>query len=159
MRESSLTLPSSMGTLKSTRTSTRFPLGSKSRTVCFCMRWAPGVLVGLITTGRSLQLASGSGTCAHSLTDERHEIGDPARVAPFVVVPGDDLDHVPEDDRVHAAHDRRVLVPLEVARDERLLRVIHDPAELALGGRAEGGVHLVLRHVAPERRGEVDDGD
>src|SRR5687768_8043744 len=92
IRESSLTLPSSIGTLKSTRMRTRLPLGSKSRTVCFCMRWAPGVLVGLTATGRSLQLASSSGAGAQPLTHERHEICDTARVPPLVVIPGDDLD-------------------------------------------------------------------
>src|SRR5687768_15227540 len=140
---SSSTLPFARGTLKSTRTRTRLPSGDASATV----RKAIGAR-------RTL----GGDGLAQLRGDERGDVGEPARVAPFVVVPSDDLDHVAEDDRVHAAHDRRVLVPLEVARDERLLRVIHDPAELALGGRAECGVHLVLRHVTPERRGEVDDG-
>ena len=41
MRESSWTLPSASGTLKSTRTKTRFPATSASRIVSLSMRSAP----------------------------------------------------------------------------------------------------------------------
>ncbi len=44
MRVSSLTCPSSMGTLKSTRTRTRLPAGSKSRTVSLSMAQALATL-------------------------------------------------------------------------------------------------------------------
>src|SRR5688572_29458118 len=117
MRESSLTLPSSMGTLKSTRTKTRLPCGSMSLTVCFSKGGAPALFGGcerwcrlLRAAGRSLHLALSSATLAQLPGHERDEVRDAARVAPLVVVPGDDLDHVAEDDRVHGADDGRVLV-------------------------------------------------
>src|SRR5207244_5305846 len=75
---------------------------------------------------------------------------------PFVVVPGNDLDHVAEDDRVHRAHDRRVRVAFEIARDERLLGVIHDPLERSLRCALECGVDLLLGDLALEGRCEVD---
>src|SRR5262245_11347760 len=69
MRVSSLTSPSATGTLKSTRTSTRFPAQSRSCTVRFAK-----------LTSRSGEL------------EER--IHDAVRKAPLVVIPGQHLDHV-----------------------------------------------------------------
>ncbi len=66
MRESSETLPSASGTLKSTRTKTRLPATSASRT----------------------ERASMSGGDRQTGGDERDQIGDAAAVAPLVVVPG-----------------------------------------------------------------------
>ena len=51
------------------------------------------------------------------------QVGDAAGVAPLVVVPGDDLDHIAQRQRVHRAEDGRVRVALQVAGDERLLGV------------------------------------
>src|SRR6478672_12243954 len=123
MRESSLTRPSSMGTLKSTRTSTRLRAGSKSRTVSLSMGRALFYLraFGSGPGGRCLQPVAGT----EALTDKGDQIGHAAGVAPLVVVPGDDLDHVAKDHRVQGADDGRVFVALQVHRDERLVRVIH----------------------------------
>src|SRR5688572_33022313 len=78
IRESSVTLPSASGTLKSTRTKTRLPATSASRTVSLSMGAA----------------ASGSRD-GQARRDVGDEVGHAAAVAPLVVVPGDDLDHVP----------------------------------------------------------------
>src|SRR6266850_5460312 len=143
MRVSSATLPLSSGTLKSTRTRTRFPRTSASR------------MVRLSKVTRVL--AASSDRDAHLRGDELGDVGEAARVAPLVVVPGNDLDHVAEDDRVQRAHDRRVRVALQVARYERLLGVIHDPLERSLGRALERGVYFFLGDLALERRREVDD--
>src|SRR3989442_10938983 len=146
MRVSSATAPASFsGTLKSTRTSTRFPRGSTSSTV----------RLRKVTP----RLAAGGDRLADLGRDERGNVREPARVTPLVVVPGDDLDHIAERDRVDAAHDRGVLVALQVARDERLLGVVHDPLERPLRRALERGVHLLLRDLALQHRCEVDDRD
>ena len=88
MRESSLTLPSSMGTLKSTRTRTRLPAGPRpGRSACPWLRAAQAV-----AAATSMRAA-----------DERDEVGHAAAVAPLVVVPGDDLHEVPPSDIVDSA--------------------------------------------------------
>src|SRR2546425_2092235 len=145
MRVSSATLSPSSGTLKSTRASTRFPRGSTSSIV----------RLRKVTP----RLAAGGDRLAQLGCDERGDVGEAAGVAPLVVVPGDDLHHIAEHDRVDAAHDRRVLVTLEIARDERLLGVIHDPLERPLRSALERGVHLLLRDITLEHRREVDDRD
>src|SRR3990172_12255188 len=107
MRESSTTWPSSSGTLKSTRTKTFLPAGSKSRTVSLSM------------IVRRPWLQAGS--------DERDEVGDAAAVAPFVVVPGDDLHEVPAQRHGRGAvDDRRAAVATEVGRDERVVAHAED---------------------------------
>src|SRR6185503_12052950 len=106
-RESSLTLPSSRGTLKSTRTKTRLPATSTSRMVslsmgCSAPLWSPPS-GGSAGPGRELG--------GH----EREEVGAAAAVAPFVVVPGDDLHHRPaEDHRALRVDDGRARVAPEV---------------------------------------------
>src|SRR2546430_5960545 len=145
IRVSSATLSPSSGTLKSTRTSTRLPRGSRSSIVRL--------------RNVTPRLAAGGDRLAELGRDERGDVGETTRVAPLVVVPGDDLDHVAEDDRVDAADDRRVLIALEVARDERLFGVIHDSLERPLRRALERGVHQLLRDLALQHRCEVDDRD
>src|SRR5205823_6838135 len=135
------TSPPASGTLKSTRTRTRFPRGSKSR------------MVRLANATRGL--AAGGDRLAELRGDKGRDVGETAGVPPLVVVPGDHLDHVAEHDRVDAAHDRRVSVALEIARDQRIFRVVHDPLELARGRALEGVVHLGLRDLALQDGDEV----
>ena len=88
--ESSATLPSSSGTLKSTRTKTLLPGG---------VEVADGELVhGAPAVGRR---RGSSG--AQPRGDVADEVGDAAAVAPLVVVPGDDLDDVAAEDMVERA--------------------------------------------------------
>src|SRR6185312_6195664 len=135
MRESSVTLPSSSGTLKSTRTKTRLPATSTSRMVSLSM-------------GRSaLQLPpSGGGTGAGGELrgDERQEVGAAAAVAPLVVVPGDDLDHRPaQHHRARRVDDRGARVASAVGRNEVLVAHAEDALHRACGGAMERVVHLL----------------
>src|SRR6266550_3045858 len=134
IRVSSATSPFSSGTLKSTRTRTRFPRTSASRMV-------------RLSNAAAVLAASGDRD-AHLRGDELDDVGEAARVAPLVVVPGNDLDHVAQDDRVQPADDRRVRVALQIARDERLLGVIHDPLERSIRCALECGVDLFLGDLA-----------
>ena len=59
------------------------------------------------------------------------ELGEPGRVAPLVVVPGDDLDLCPAcDEREAGVEDRREPRLDHVRRDERLVAVLEDPGQL-----------------------------
>src|SRR2546426_7968858 len=151
MRVSSTILPSFSGTLKSTRTRTRLPCTSPSRTVFFPRaptRSSAGTPIDLVARAARDRGAAesriplglhgalprrGDG-CSQTFRDERADVGDPAGVAPLVVVPGHGLHHVAEHDRVERREDARVGVTLQIAGDQRLLRVGEDPAQLALGG-------------------------
>src|SRR5438067_10656749 len=125
-RVSSPTAPPFSGTLKSTRTSTRFPATTRSRTLRFRIATS-----GLPQTARA---------------EERDQVGDPAAVAPLVVVPGHHLDHVTADrHRQRTVDDRRGRVALEVARHQRLLREGEDALEGTLGRLAQRRVDLVGR--------------
>src|SRR6185503_8852217 len=117
MRESSVTLPSSSGTLKSTRTKTRFPATSASRTVSLSMgcSW---LSVGSPRSGGG----AGGGGAGELRRDHRDEVGAAAAVAPLVVVPGDDLHHRPaEDHGARRVDDRGAGIAAEVGRDEGLV--------------------------------------
>src|SRR4029079_6803118 len=94
MRVSSATFPFSRGTLKSTRTRTFFPDGSTSRIVRFAKP-----VNALSGSGRRLRVARWGARRGRAQLrgDELRDIGEAACVTPLVVVPGDDLDHVPED--------------------------------------------------------------
>ena len=81
--------------------------------------------------------------------DEGDQVGDPAAVAPLVVVPGDDLDHVAAEDHGRVGvDDRGAAVALEVDRHERLVRDAEDALERAGGRRAERVVELLDARVA-----------
>src|SRR5712671_300713 len=141
IRESSVTLPSASGTLKSTRTKTRLPVASKSRMV-------------------SLSTGSGVAGDGQPRRDEADEVGDAAAVAPLVVVPADDLDHRPvQDHRRGRVDDRRPGVAAEVRRDEGFVADPEDALERSLGGRPEGGVQLVDGGRSGDIGREVDDAD
>src|SRR5690349_7124803 len=148
-RESSVTLPSSRGTLKSTRTKTRLPATSTSRMVSLSM-------------GRSAALLppSGGGTGAGGKLrgHERQEVGATAAVAPLVVVPGDDLDHRPA--KHHGARrvdDRGARVAAEVRRHQRLVRYAQDALHRPGCCGAERVVDLLCGGRPRDVGGEVDD--
>ena len=141
MRVSSLTCPSSMGTLKSTRTRTRLPAGSKSRTVSLSMAQALGD-AGVQPSGHEVD-----------------EVRDAAAVAPLVVVPGDDLDQVAtHGHRAGGVDDRGACVALEVDGHERVVRDAQD-ALRADRRRRRGRPRCSssTRGRALELGGEVDD--
>ena len=102
MRVSSATRPSSSGTFRSARTSTRCPATSASRTERgpTCLR----------TADREEATTFG-------------QVDEPARVAPLVVVPAEDLHHRSVRHRQLAVEDARVRRVHDVGRDERIVRV------------------------------------
>src|SRR3990172_1847668 len=121
IRESSVTLPSARGTLKSTRTKTRFPATSASRIVSL------SIVVLSLAWGRAPARpgvedrpgGSGSDGRREPGRDHRDEVGAAAAVAPLVVVPGDDLHHrAAEDHGARAVDDRGAGIAAEVGRDE-----------------------------------------
>src|SRR4249919_2389563 len=143
MRESSETLPSASGTLKSTRTKTRFPATSTSR------------IVSLSMAASVPRPSGGDGQTGRHVGDE---VRDAAAVAPLVVVPGDHLDHVPAEDHGRlGVDDRGARVALEVHRHERFVRDAEDALEWAGRGGAERVVELLDRGRPADGRGEVDD--
>src|SRR5438105_13454385 len=121
------TLPprTSIGTLKSTRTSTRFPRTSTSRRVSFAI----------------LTL-----TLARALLSKHLEHFDAAiAVAPLVVVPADHFhETIAEHDRQFAIEDARVWIADDILRDEWLVAVF-EHAFVTFVGRSlfERGVHGV----------------
>src|SRR3990170_849851 len=155
IRESSVILPSSRGTLKSTRTKTRFPATSTSRIVSLSIYVLP-VCVRRWATGPSGRLRGNRGR--ELRRDHLDQVGASAAVTPLVVVPGDHLHEVPaEDHRARRVYDRGARVAPEVRRDERLVRHAEDPGHRAGGRGAERCVELLDRGVAGDGRGEVDD--
>src|ERR1039458_6915146 len=123
MRESSVTLPSCSGTLKSTRTKTRLLLASTSRIVSLSM---------------SVGAPSGDAD-RQALGHEADQIRDAAAVAPLVVVPRDHLDHRPAEHHGRLrVDDRGAAVTPEVGRHERLVGHAKDPLERPGGRLPEG---------------------
>ena len=163
MRESSLTLPSSIGTLKSTRTRTLLPasvdvadgellhglaLGAGAAWSGAAGRggWWPGV--------RTRRRAAAARRESRRSATNAIEVGDAAAVAPLVVVPGDDLDHACRRSTIVESRvdDRRARVAAEVGRDERLVADAEDALHRARRGGAERVVELLGgRSAAPAR--------
>src|SRR5580692_6323911 len=134
MRVASATLPSCIGTLRSTRNKTRLPLTSA------LSRLRKAFMTRGCESLRSDDVRSGE--LAHRDRGVDHAIGE----APLVVIPR------------HHAHQRAVQhlglvhvenagvrVVIEVAGDVGLLRIAKDALELLLGGAFDRGVDLVLR--------------
>src|SRR5579872_1078989 len=111
MRVSSATFPFSSGTLKSTRTKTRFPGSWRSRIESlFIERRFSG-------KNRRLQLAG----------HELDQVAATAGVTPFVVVPRQHLGAVSRHHpRVSRIHDRRVRIAAKIDGDEILFLVLEN---------------------------------
>src|SRR5947207_5792801 len=150
IRESSVTLPSASGTLKSTRTKTRLPAASKSRMVS----------LSIVSWARAAVRRRSGGGHRQPSGDEADQIRDSAAVAPFVVVPADDLHHRPvKDHRRFGVDDRVPGVAPEVGLDERVGAHAKDALHRTLGGGPERIVELLDRGPAADVRREVDDAD
>src|SRR5260221_4570904 len=132
MRESSVTLPSSSGTLKSTRTKTRLPVTSASRTVSLSMPRSGDRAGRMAETTRQLG------------RDEVEEIGAAAAVGPLAVVPGDDLHHrAAKDHGGLGVDDRGARIAPEVGRHQGLVGDAEDALHRAGRSRSERLVELV----------------
>src|SRR3989304_4773654 len=131
MRRSSVMRPSSSGTLKSTRTSTRFPATSMSRTVCLATR-PPHIRKGW---GRSPAPPAPSRGLQPELGHVLHQISDAAGVTPFIIVPGKGLHEIVREDRgQRGVHNPGVRAAFEVHGDQFLPGVAEDPLNFLLGG-------------------------
>src|SRR4051812_22688752 len=86
---------------------------------------------------------------------EHDDVDEAVRVAPLVVVPADDLDLVADDLGQARVEDARVRVGDDVAADDRVLGVLEDALERAVGGRLDRRVHLVDGRLAAGLEGEV----
>src|SRR5262245_55258620 len=127
MRVSSEIRPSFSGTLKSTRTKTRFPLRSRSRIDSFAMA-----------------IAAADRAELQALFDElSQEIDAAVRIAPLVVVPREDLHEIAVHHLgVRHVDDRGVRVALEIDRHQLFFRAVEQSLERTVGGRPERGIHF-----------------
>jgi hypothetical protein len=67
--------------------------------------------------------------------DIKHQVAEAAAIAPLVIVPGQNFDHVPPDDhRAGSIDDRTIRVALEVHADELFLAEIQYTLQRAGGG-------------------------
>ncbi len=99
--------------------------------------------------------------------DKLDQVADSTGIAPFVVVPGQDLDEGPVyNRRREAVNNRRERIAVKIGGDQRLLTVAKNPFQLPIGGLPQGRVHLCdgnnplrlcneidQRHI---RRGDAD---
>ena len=89
-----------------------------------------------------------------------HQVNNSARVAPLVVIPGNELDEVGvKHDTGAGIEDRRAWVRLEVGGDEGLVAVSEDALHLALTLGLDDGADLLVGGLLLELAGQVDDGD
>src|SRR6476659_7624894 len=153
MRVVYVTLPFSTGTLRSTRTSTRFPLTSAwSRVRNMSARPSDGA-----TSNRRNATIAHRPAKSDQLAHRHRGVDHPVGEAPFVVVPR------------HHAHQRavhhlglihrengRVRIVIEIAGDVRRLGIAEDTLELLLGGALHRAVDFVLCGRALGDELEVD---
>src|SRR5688500_14406302 len=118
MRLSSVTLPSCIGTLKSTRIRTRLPFRSISFTVFLFMRCSAHI--GKQENRYTSPLPVYLSTFVLSQTLHNHccQVSGAAGIAPFIVVPRYNLDHVADHKRIQGAEHRGVIRAAQVGRDQ-----------------------------------------
>src|SRR5436190_6584249 len=86
------------------------------------------------------------------------QVDDSAGVAPFIVIPRQQLHQVPFDDaRVWRVENRRVRVSSKVDRDQRFFGILEYPAQRTLCSLPHCRIHLLLRRVCRNFRYKVDD--
>ncbi len=91
------------------------------------------------------------------LTNEVSEISNAAGVAPLIVVPGNNLNHVPaKSHRQESVYDRGAFVTTEVTGNERLFRVAEDTFERTFGSLFESLIHCFLCGFFTHVRHEID---
>src|SRR5258708_36534232 len=93
MRVSSVILPFSSGTLKSTRTRTRLPFKSTSRMVFLFNGWLLTNIHGARKGRRFRRRPEIRRSALDRFTHEVHQVSTTAGIAPLVCLPGHDLYH------------------------------------------------------------------
>ena len=91
-------------------------------------------------------------------TDEGGETNESVRVAPLVVVPGQDLDEVADDLGLGGVEDRGVRVAHDVGGDDRILGVLQNTLELTLSGGLDGSLNGLDGDLLLRDEGEVGQG-
>src|SRR5881396_344268 len=138
-RVSSETPPSFKGTLKSTRTNTRRPSTSRSRTDSL----------------RVFTSASARRTGGPQVTDE---VGQTVHVPPLVVVPCEDLQEIPAvDGQERPVDDRRTAVAQIIDRNQFLVAVPEDTAQPSLRRPPERAARLLQGRGASQHHRQVDE--
>src|SRR5271165_1869069 len=158
IRVSSLTTTSPSGsvpsgTLKSTRTSTRLPRTSRSSMLLNVLH--PSAVRSASPHRPPVRACPGPAPSQNPLRQIHQAVG----VAPLVVVPRDDLEHrAVQHGRQLRVDDRREGRCDDVARDDRVLGVLHERRErTAAGGRLERPVYLLDASLALALDSEIDD--
>src|SRR5689334_22536099 len=91
------------------------------------------------------------------LCDEMGKVGDAAGIAPLVVVPGHDLDHVAaKDHRRETVNDSRVCVTTKIAGDQWLISVCENAVERTGGGLLVRVVESFFRGLLAHSCHEID---
>src|SRR5574341_18609 len=81
-----------------------------------------------------------------SFEHQRGQIADAATVAPFVVVPGENLGHLSFDrNRRQAVDDRRGAIAAKIAGNQRLIAVFQNAPQLSLSGLFQRAVDVFIR--------------
>src|SRR6267154_419304 len=182
MRVSSVTTPSFSGTLTSTRIKTRLPRKSRSLIVSLSI-YAPVQNIAILRVGRNT-LRSFSARRKHSqsksathvssaapyslvtiryllrlkLRRQQHDqIATPARVAPLIVVPGENFHALVANHLgVFGIHDRRIRITLEVRRHQLLFSVGQNPLQRSVGSSLQRCVHRLLRRGLLHEHSQID---
>ena len=90
--------------------------------------------------------------------NEVDKVNEAVGIAPFVVVPGTDLDELTVNAGQTSVKDGRVSVALDVGGNVGIFGVTEDALELAFSGLLHSGVDFVNGNLAAENSGEVGDG-
>lgn len=89
---------------------------------------------------------------SHELT----EVDDPLGIAPLVIVPGNNLDHViTHDHGERRVDDCRFVGTAVVARHQRLIRVLDNALHLTFGRLEEGTVDLLLKGLLADLHDDI----
>src|SRR5258708_18101772 len=139
----------SNGTLKSTRTNTRFPARSISRIVFLFMSF--------VLMKKGSPLPGDPQPLPAFLSDEVREISNTAGVAPLVIVPGEYLDHVATLNHGQlSVDDRGMGIPTEIHPAKRLLWLGENAIESASRSLLERIVHGFLGRLFAHIGHEID---
>src|SRR6266566_9973814 len=127
----------SNGTLKSTRTKTRFPVRSISRIV-FLFMFFPHIKKGSLKSDDPSILPA-------LLIDKIGEVSNTAGVAPLVIVPCDDLDQVTAGNHCRKpVNNRGMRITTKVHRNKWLIGIVEDTLERASSSLLKGVVNGFL---------------
>src|SRR5215203_4178291 len=154
MRLSSVTLPSAMGTLKSTRIKTRLPLRSISFTV-FLFMIAP-IYKNRYTGFCCVPVYLFVSFLLQTFRHQCREISSAGCIAPFVIIPSHHFDHVAKDNCIHGAENTGELGAAQVCRDERLISDIQNAFHRTISILKHGRTNFLRGSFLVQDRGKIN---